>query len=346
MQQQSSQIRILVAIDELPSPIWKKFQRQVQATFVRDGAAAYRELANESYDISFVDLFLTGLDSLELLRRIRDEKLCSFVVLTSETPSFHYAQQGILYGVGAYLLRPLDEQDLAHVFGRYFAGNTLNAAPLQNAASEIASHVRRPEFTSHFLENGKKLMTLDNSPIEQSLRWRDLYESVVLQIYRLYPWLRMYYHPEEFLRPDFIREQDIQTVRNTCLRKAGLLHTAFTDLLPPEANEEMTTILIYLLRNLEQNLQQKEVAENFYITNSALSTRFRSHLGYSYRDYMTRVKIIRAKYLIRYSDLELRDLAGRLGYKDREYFSELFAQRTGQTLAAYASDHESTHYVI
>ncbi|MBQ9662578.1 MAG: helix-turn-helix domain-containing protein [Oscillospiraceae bacterium] len=346
MQQQSAQIRILVAIDELPSPVWKKFQRQVQATFVRDGASAYRELIHENYDISFIDLFLTGLDSLELLRRIRDEKLCSSVVLTSETPSFHYAQQGILYGVSAYLLRPLDEQDLAHVFSRYLAGNTPNAAPLQKAAEDIASHVRKPEFTSHFLEIGKTLMTLDDSPIEQSLRWRDLYEAVVLRIYRVYPWLRLYYHPEEFLRADFIREQDTQTVRNTCLRKSRLLHAALIELLPPEANEEMTSILIYLLRNLEQNLQQKEVAEHFYITNSTLSARFQTHLGYSYRDYMTRVKMIRARYLIRYSDLELRDLAGRLGYKDREYFSELFEQRTGQSLAAYAADHEGTHYVI
>ena len=346
MQQQLPKMKILVAIDEVPAPVWSQFQRQAQFFYARDGASAYRELIRENYDICFVDLFLTGMDSLGLVRRIRDEKLAGAVVLTSETPSFQYAQQGILYGVSAYLLRPLEAHELTNVIGRYFASNSLNAAPLQKAAEEIAAQVRSPSFTSHFLDVGKKLMTVTDSPVEQSIRWRDLYEAVVLSIYRSFPWLRLYYHPDEFFHPDFIREQDIQTVRNNCLRKTRKLHTIFTELLPTEADEEMTEILIYLLRNLDRNFQQKEVAQHFYITNSTLSSRFQSHLGISYRDYMTRIKMVRAKYLIRYSDISLRELSGALGYKDREYFSELFLRSTGRTLSDYASDHTAAQYII
>ena len=110
---------ILVAIDEHPAPVWQAFEASAKITYVRDGLNAYQLLTEDRFDLTLIDLYLTGMDSLELLRRIwGGEHLFPRVVLTSETPSFSYAQQGILYGVTAYLLRPLQEGELQEIFDR------------------------------------------------------------------------------------------------------------------------------------------------------------------------------------------------------------------------------------
>ena len=101
-------LNILVAIDAVPDKLWERLQVMAQVRFATDGYEAYRALASEQFDVVFLDLNLRGIDSFELLRRTRAEELCMAVVLTSESPSFSYAQQGILYGVSAYLLRPLE----------------------------------------------------------------------------------------------------------------------------------------------------------------------------------------------------------------------------------------------
>ena len=109
-------LNVLVAIDEMEAPVWELLAQQVTPVFARDGLSAYQALRSQSFDLVLLDLYLTGMDSLSLLRQIRTEQLCRSIVLTSETPSFTYAQQGILNGVCAYLLRPLQEEELQTVW--------------------------------------------------------------------------------------------------------------------------------------------------------------------------------------------------------------------------------------
>ena len=346
METMEKQLHILVAIDELPHPVWNKFERQMKIHHVRDGMSAYRALSTENFDMCFIDLYLTRMDSFELLRRIRAEKLCRTVILTSETPSFQYAQQGILYGVTAYLLRPLEEEELIHTISSVLMARSPDHGLLQQAAQQAAIRLRQSNVAAFFQQNGMAMMQKDDTPIDQSLRWRDFYEATVQRGYQLHPWLRLYHHPEEFLRVDYIHEQDTHMVENACLRKIEQFHTAVTELLPPNANEKMEEILLFLLQNIDKNLQQKEVAEKFYVTNSTLSTRFRSQLGISYREYMTRIKIIRARYLLRFSEVSVHEIAETLGFKDRDYFAKLFLQRTGQTLQEFVEENMGALYCI
>jgi AraC-like DNA-binding protein len=67
------------------------------------------------------------------------------------------------------------------------------------------------------------------------------------------------------------------------------------------------------------------------MVSSTLSTRFGRHLGLSYREYTTKLKVLRAQYLLHHTSLSEAEIAAKLGYKDRDYFCQLFFQRTGQT---------------
>ena len=334
MEKERKKLNILVAIDELPDSVWDQFRASARLCFAREGGEAYRLLTQEKFDVLFLDLYLTGMDSLELLRRCRTEKLCGTIILTSAVPSFSYAQQGILYGVAAYLLRPLKGQEIAEAVRKaWYVGGGADLQ-LEEAVEKTAGRLRNPDAAEVFLQAGRGLISVTGSAIEHSIRWRDFYTGLIDCAFRQHPWFRLYHNPVEYAAVDYIQDSDAEMVVNFCLRKVAFLHEALTELYP-RTNPKLEEILRLLLGSVDENLQQKEVADRCFITGSTLSTRFQRGLGISYREYMTRLKIARGQYLLRCTDARPEDLAARLGYKDRDYFAKLFHQRTGYTLQEY-----------
>ena len=325
-------LNILVAIDEVPDPLWNQLESLAEIRFAREGRETYRALTAEQFDIMFLDLNLSGMDSLELLRRSRIERLCPTVILTSATPSFSYAQQGILYGVTAYLLRPLDLEDVGKIIHKFQSAAGTHDRQLLEAATEVVKHLRDENAPDKFLCLGKELTISCGTSVEWGIRWRDYYGVVLNLTFLRWPWLKLYHHPDRYTSLDYVQESDGQMVVNFCLRKVRSLSDALRELFPKPRSRRLEDVMTFLLQSIDENVQQKEVAERYFITNSTLSSRFQRSLGISYREYVTTLKIRRGQYLLQYTDIRPEELAAQLGYKDREYFARLFQQRTGQSI--------------
>jgi two-component system response regulator YesN len=318
-------LHVLAAIDEPPDPLWQRLSPLAQTEFVREGLSAYHQLTSRAYDLAFLDLKLLGLDGLELLRRVKGEQLCPAVVLTSLHPSFPYAQQGILYGASAYLLRPLQEREVEEVFRKVLTA--FSDPVLTQGGIAVAQALRHGTGPQTYLRLGRHPQEED--PITQALFWRDLYCQSVNQVYVAYPWLKLYHAAGEFAALDWVQEADPQMVQTFCLQKLTKLGQILTTLFPPAQDKQLEEIEVALLTSIDQDPQQKDIAEQFYLASSTLSARFQRQLGISYREYLTRLKVCRAQYLLTNTNLPLGEIPRLLGYKDKEYFTKLFAQRTG-----------------
>ncbi len=145
-------------------------------------------------------------------------------------PSFTYAQQGILYGVTAYLLRPLRAEDIEQVLEKLRASENPDL-PFREAARAIVSRLWAEGAEESFFETGHKFIT-EEDPVRRSLRWREFYEAVISETFQTYPWLRLYHHPEEYSSLDYIRESDSDMVVGFCLRKLDGLSQSIRELFP------------------------------------------------------------------------------------------------------------------
>lgn len=341
----SRQRRILVAIDELPQDFWENWNDMVQVQFVRTGTQAYQMLKQQAFHLAFVDLYLTGMDGLELLRRIKTETLCEHVVLTSSVPSFSYAQQGILYGAAAYLIRPLQENEVGEVLKRTLSTVLHPGDAVQDAALFLVDKLRQEnvlEVLNYAVEN---LLPEEANMIAGSSQVRVFWLEIVNQCFLRYPWLKRYHRPEEFTSIDYVHDSDGELLMNLCRRRIFDLHRAMISLFPVSADSVLEEIEIALLQRVDSNQQQKEIAEQFYMASSTLSIHFRKQFGISYRDYVTRLKIRRGEYLLRYTDIPSEELAGRLGYKDKAHFSKLFLEYTGMPLQKFGKQKWSDYQI-
>jgi len=63
-------------------------------------------------DVLIVDIKMPGLSGLDVIARLREELEAEYIIL-SGYGEFEYAQRAIALGVCAYLLKPIDDEDLA-----------------------------------------------------------------------------------------------------------------------------------------------------------------------------------------------------------------------------------------
>ena len=73
-------------------------------------------------------------------------------------------------------------------------------------------------------------------------------------------------------------------------------------------------------------------------TKYYLSRKFKQEMGVSIWDYINERKVEEAKLLLADPNLTIQDVADKLNYCSRSYFSEVFKNCTGQWPSAYRTD--------
>lgn len=84
-----------------------------------------------------------------------------------------------------------------------------------------------------------------------------------------------------------------------------------------------------------ENLSLSMVAEQVGLSNSHFSTIFKQDVGKSFIEYLTDLRMEKAKELLRCSDLKASEISYQIGYKDPHYFSYLFKKTQDCTPREY-----------
>jgi YesN/AraC family two-component response regulator len=100
-------------------------------------------------------------------------------------------------------------------------------------------------------------------------------------------------------------------------------------------NVHFPAALDYINRNYDKELKLADVAKAAYLSTGYLSRIFKAETGYSFKEWLNRVRIEKAKELIRSSDLKYYEIAELVGYKDYKYFSAYFSKLCGISAKEY-----------
>ncbi len=77
------------------------------------------------------------------------------------------------------------------------------------------------------------------------------------------------------------------------------------------------------------------IAEKLYISTVHANTIFKKYMGETIFDYLTKVKIEKAKAMLKEENSRVYEISAKLGYKSKTYFSTLFKEYTGMTPREY-----------
>ena len=87
----------------------------------------------------------------------------------------------------------------------------------------------------------------------------------------------------------------------------------------------------YVSQNYASELTVKDIAMHFCYNSNYLNNLFKSILGETILDYITKYRMEEAKRLLKTSQMRIADVCNAVGYLQEAYFKSLFKRYTGFT---------------
>lgn len=91
----------------------------------------------------------------------------------------------------------------------------------------------------------------------------------------------------------------------------------------------------YIQQHYREALRLEDVSSAVGFNTTYFSTLFKKETGQNFVDYLTELRISKAKELLSGDDLSVQDVAENVGYRDLKYFSKLFKKVTGVSPSDY-----------
>mgnify|MGYP000347917205 CR=1 FL=1 len=103
---------------------------------------------------------------------------------------------------------------------------------------------------------------------------------------------------------------------------------------PPIRDERLAGIIAYMEAHLSEKLSLTGIAGAFHMSKNYLCSYFKTHTGVNFVDYLTSLRIDKAKGLLS-SNMSLDEIAEKTGFSDAPYFIKVFKKREGISPGAY-----------
>ena len=103
-----------------------------------------------------------------------------------------------------------------------------------------------------------------------------------------------------------------------CIRKDTLFPTTLN------RNPSVRSAMVYIHNRYHQPLTLHKIAEHVHLNPSYLSALFKTHTGKTVTQYLTQIRIDAAVYLLRNSDLNISQIAGKIGFHSESVFYHQF----------------------
>lgn len=148
---------------------WKSLDMEIMGV-AHNGVEALDLIKDISPDLIITDIRMPGYDGLEMIRYAKDIKEDLDFIIISGYRHFEYAQNAIKYGVGDYLLKPINKEDflvaLSKMRERYMqrTEQMSNEEHLKKRLKSDVDKLRANLFIERLLKKGADTedLTLDN----------------------------------------------------------------------------------------------------------------------------------------------------------------------------------------
>ena len=143
-------------------------------------------------------------------------------------------------------------------------------------------------------------------------------------------------------------EEETQVFQQRCgqcgriellLRELERLHTrTLRELKERQENETTRPIRMakqFIQENYGQNITLEDVCGAVGFSSAYFSALFKKETGEGFSKYLTRVRIDRAKELLRETSLSVSEVCEAVGYSDRKHFTQTFHKMTGVNPAEF-----------
>ncbi|HZG16122.1 MAG TPA: response regulator [Candidatus Bathyarchaeia archaeon] len=142
-------------------------------------------------------------------------------------------------------------------------------------------------------------------------------------------------HPFESLHSEIVGIEFLGELKRWLIEYFQSLHAFSQEACNHAKRQEIVDALKYVFTNLEKKISLEEVASHLFLNPSYFSRLFKKEVGETFVEYVTKLKIARAKELLSQTAEPVGKISERLGYDNLSYFIKLFKSYAGVTPIEY-----------
>ncbi len=336
--------------------VWGEKTGFVVVEEAKNGEDAIRKLEKNSIDLVITDIKMPKVDGMELLNHIVQRNLCSCVVLLSDFSEFSYARQGIILGAFDFLTKPANEEEMEKLLERAYEHITNRKREAERVKKlEEVFEERAEEFYQkddinkiaeliqsrepkaidsirHILERIGAALDYDVIKLEGVMKKAvpKVMEAVLLEN----SWLEKYINTDLLANLTVHKFTDYNELLNFIIMDIQKLFDLLKTIQLGYPDKGIVwDVSNYILQNIDNGLSLQMVAEKLYMNKTYISEVFKQKTGIPFIEYLTMVKMERAKQILAIDGLKSYEAAEVLGFKDSEYFAKLFKKYTGKSVS-------------
>ncbi|MEN2775520.1 response regulator [Acetivibrio clariflavus] len=318
-----------------------------------DGREALRKLDKDSYDVVISDIKMPGMDGIEFLSELRNNGNDICVLFLSTHSDFSYAKQGIRLGVFDYLTKPFNDETLSEALERVKV--YLDEKKKQKAIREYTKNSLKNSQAYYSKNDSKKLVSeimsgslsavnLGEQLFEKITKFTEgdlgklaiLVENILMEvdegIYNALPWIKNLENRPSNESFDGKDEKELKELFIGHISNWVRLVVKFE---LHQSDSLMRKICEFVINHVEEDIKIETIANELYVSRDYIGKLFKQKAGYNLSEYITKVKMEHAKYLISKGQYKNYEICERLGYKKADYFSQLFKSYVGCTPSEY-----------
>ncbi|MGD6778581.1 response regulator transcription factor [Sutcliffiella horikoshii] len=173
--------------------------------------------------------------------------------------------------------------------------------------------------------------------------------TIVVSGYDDYTFMRnaIYYKSFDYILkpidPDLLNEtleRAVKKWKEEALLKRTISSIGDMETIPVRSTEpvsvsSMEKIEEYLRANYQQDITLQEIADRFYLSREHISRKFKQEYHENITDYVTRIRMEKAKELLANPNLKIYEIAYHIGYQNEKYFSKVYKKFFGMTPNEY-----------
>ncbi len=299
-----------------------------------------KSIMNRTADVILAVADEWNFDHIDFIGNLLSNHPDIFVVIIGKNGSYNDVRNAFLAGVFDYLI--LDElelnlcQTLMRMSGTqrdaYFSGKIYDKVLL---------------LARHIFDGGSNVKELVEDIVDTIYSdWQDntiacqqVIERVKQESYKHFirkkPWLEKFIYRGNYIRDIGFELKDKDEIERELCRYYSEADELFKKYNVIDVNKTIYTIGKCVIRQVDSKVTLESVSGEVYLNKTYVSHIFKEMTGISFNDFVTEVKIDRAKMLLHYPYMSVSEIANILCFCNTGYFSSLFKNHTGFTPSEY-----------
>jgi len=111
-------------------------------------------------------------------------------------------------------------------------------------------------------------------------------------------------------------------------------------------NTYIIQIKQYIAEHIHEPITVSQVSKSIFLSPNYCNSFFKMHTGQNLNEYIRKMKMSKAQYMILYTNDSLNEIAASLGYKQYSYFSRVFTQEFHQSPSEYRKNFTISNFSV